>query len=104
MPPALVRARGVVLKPHGKDLIGLCPFHDDRDPSLVVTPSKNEWRCLGACGEEGDAVSWVMKAEGVSFRRVVELLRNGWEVSRFRVLDLFVSLSYNQYSEADNRP
>jgi DNA primase len=37
----LVEARGVKLRRHGKDLIGLCPFHDDHEPSLVVSPEKN---------------------------------------------------------------
>jgi len=74
---ALVRARGVELKRHGKDLLGLCPFHDDKEPSLVVTPSKGLWNCLGACGEGGTVVDWVMKTEGVSFRHAVELLREG---------------------------
>lgn len=37
----LAESRGIVLKPHGKDLIGLCPFHDDREPSLVISPEKN---------------------------------------------------------------
>ena len=70
-------ARGVVLKPHGKDLIGLCPFHDDREPSLVITPEKNLWHCLGACKAGGSAIDWVMRAEGISFRHAVELLRAG---------------------------
>jgi DNA primase catalytic core len=74
---ALVRAKGVDLKPHGKDLLGLCPFHDDREPSLVVTPSKNLWHCLGACQTGGDVIEWVQKAEGISFRHAVELLRDG---------------------------
>lgn len=74
---ALVRAKGVVLKPHGKDLLGLCPFHDDHEPSLVVTPSKNLWHCLGACKQGGSPIDWLMKAEGVSFRHAVELLRAG---------------------------
>jgi len=64
----LVRRRGVELAPHGEDLIGLCPFHDDREPSLVVSPAKNLWHCLGACGEGGSVIDWVMKSEGVSFR------------------------------------
>jgi DNA primase catalytic core len=75
----LVRRRGVILKPHGEDLIGLCPFHDDTEPSLVVSPRKNLWHCLGACGEGGSVVDWVMKSEGVSFRHAVELLRVGYE-------------------------
>jgi hypothetical protein len=45
----LAESRGVKLKRHGADLIGLCPFHDDHEPSLVITPSKNLWNCLGAC-------------------------------------------------------
>ncbi|OGH60972.1 MAG: hypothetical protein A3G34_17460 [Candidatus Lindowbacteria bacterium RIFCSPLOWO2_12_FULL_62_27] len=71
----LAQRRGVELKPHGKDLIGLCPFHSDHSPSLVITPEKNLWHCLGACQAGGDVIAWVMKAEGVSFTHAVELLR-----------------------------
>ncbi len=71
----LAEARGVELKRHGADLIGRCPFHDDREPSLVVTPGKNLWHCLGACQTGGSPIDWVMKAEGVSFRHAVEILR-----------------------------
>ena len=74
---ALVRARGIELKAHGKDLLGLCPFHDDHQPSLVVTPGKNLWHCLGACNAGGTAIDWVMRADGVSFREAVEILRGG---------------------------
>ena len=41
---------GVELKPHGKDLIGLCPFHDDHDPSFVVTPSNTEITTMFGAG------------------------------------------------------
>jgi DNA primase len=71
----LAEARGVVLKRHGADLIGLCPFHADKNPSLVISPRKNLWHCLGACQAGGSVIDWVMKAEGVSFRHAVELLR-----------------------------
>ena len=60
----------------GQTCIGRCPFHDDRTPSLVVTPAKNLWHCLGACQAGGTVIDWVMKAEGVSFRHAVELLQN----------------------------
>ena len=70
---ALVRARGVELRPHGGGhLAGRCPFHDDKTPSLVITPKKNLWHCLGACNMGGTAIDWVMKAEGISFRHAVE--------------------------------
>jgi DNA primase catalytic core len=72
----LVEAAGVELKRHGKDLVGLCPFHDDHEPSLVVTPEKNLWHCLGACQRGGSVIDWVMKRNGLSFRHAVELLRN----------------------------
>jgi DNA primase catalytic core len=66
---------GVALKPHGKDLIGLCPFHEDHDPSFVVTPSNNLWNCLGKCGKGGSNVDFIMRKESVSFRQAVEILR-----------------------------
>ncbi|MES9990720.1 MAG: CHC2 zinc finger domain-containing protein [Candidatus Thiodiazotropha sp.] len=70
----LVEGMGIALKRHGSDLIGLCPFHDDKEPSLVISPEKNLWHCLGACQTGGSVIDWVMKAEGVSFRHAVELL------------------------------
>jgi DNA primase catalytic core len=70
----LVEGMGISLKRHGSDLIGLCPFHDDKEPSLVISPEKNLWHCLGACQSGGSVIDWVMKAEGVSFRHAVELL------------------------------
>ena len=74
----LAEARGVELARHGADLRGLCPFHEDREPSLVITPEKNLWHCLGACQTGGSVVDWVMRAEGVSFRHAAELLRADW--------------------------
>jgi DNA primase len=71
----LAEVRGVKLKRHGADLIGLCPFHEDHSPSLVISPQKNLWNCLGACGKGGSVIDWVMRAEGISFRHAVELLK-----------------------------
>ncbi len=72
----LAESAGIALKRHGADLLGLCPFHDDKTPSLVITPKTNLWHCLGACQSGGSVIDWVMKAEGVSFRHAVELLQN----------------------------
>lgn len=72
---ALAEAAGVTLTRHGADRIGRCPFHDDKTPSLVITPGKHLWHCLGACNTGGSAIDWVMRERGVSFRRAVELLR-----------------------------
>ena len=71
----LVEAAGIELKKHGgADLVGRCPFHDDRTPSLVVSPEKNLWHCLGACGVGGSVIDWVMRFHKVSFRHACELL------------------------------
>jgi DNA primase catalytic core len=77
----LAEARGIKLRRAGKELIGLCPFHDDRGPSLCIDPAKNEWHCKGACSEGGDVIQWVMRAEGVSFNHAVELLKRDYSPS-----------------------
>lgn len=72
---ALVESSGVKLARHGRDWLGLCPFHDDREPSLVVTPAKGLWHCLGACQAGGSAIDWVMKSRELSFREAVVALQ-----------------------------
>ena len=72
----LVEQFGVELNKHGADLIGRCPFHDDKTPSLVISPKANLWHCLGACQTGGSVIDWVMKTQKVSFRHAVEKLRD----------------------------
>jgi len=72
----LAEAQGHTLKKHGKDFILSCPFHDDKTPSLVISPANNLWNCLGACQSGGDVIEWVMKTHGISFRHAVEILQN----------------------------
>jgi len=71
----LAAARGVELTRSGDNLIGLCPLHPDKSPSFVVSPETNLWHCLGACQAGGSVIDFVMRAEGISFRHAVELLR-----------------------------
>lgn len=75
----LIEAAGIALKPAGKNLLAHCPFHEDREASLVVTPAKNLWHCF-ACQIGGGPIDWMMKAKGVSFRHAVELLREGTDL------------------------
>jgi DNA primase catalytic core len=70
----LAEARGIKLRRVGKNLMGLCPFHKDTNPSLGIDPAKNEWKCFG-CGRAGDVIEWVKHAEGVSFTHALELLK-----------------------------
>lgn len=73
---AVVRSRGIELKPKGGDLIGLCPFHEDHNPSLHVTPSTRLWRCV-SCHATGNVIQFVQRYDGVSFRHAIELLKDG---------------------------
>lgn len=64
----------VTLKPGGhQTLKGLCPFHDEKTPSFTVRTDKNVYYCHG-CAKGGDAISFVMEVEHLSFVETVELL------------------------------
>lgn len=56
----------VTLKRAGSNLKGLCPFHDDRTPSFMVSPARNYCKCF-ACGEGGSPVGFIMKHEQLSY-------------------------------------
>ncbi|MDR1294565.1 MAG: DNA primase [Bifidobacteriaceae bacterium] len=64
----------VALKPGGSgSLKGLCPFHDEHTPSFHVRPALGLWHCFG-CGEGGDAIAFLRKADALSFVEAVEYL------------------------------
>lgn len=68
------RSRGIELKKHGnRDLIGKCPFHEDKKPSFVVSPLKNLFHCMG-CDAAGSVIDLVMKLDKLSFRQAVDKL------------------------------
>ena len=63
----------VTLARKGRDFIGLCPFHDDRNPSLMVSTDKQIYKCF-PCGAGGNAISFLMAIEKVSFPEAVRRL------------------------------
>jgi DNA primase len=71
------------LKKMGNHFKGLCPFHQERTPSLVVSPDKGIWHCFG-CQEGGDVLSFVQKIEGLDFLGTLKLLaaRAGVELKK----------------------
>ena len=68
-----VIGRYVQLTRKGKSLLGLCPFHEDHHPSLVVNQEKQYFTCF-ACGEKGDVIHFLQKIEGLSFKEAVKQL------------------------------
>lgn len=56
----------VSLKRRGVNMIGLCPFHNEKTPSFTVSPAKNIFKCFG-CGQAGDAVKFLMEHEQLTF-------------------------------------
>jgi DNA primase len=63
----------VPLHKRGNDLVGLCPFHNEKTPSFHVHPDKGFFKCFG-CGAGGDVISFVSKLENLTFPDAVRML------------------------------
>ena len=70
---ALAAARGVELTPHGADLIGRCPFHEERTASFAVSREAGLFHCFG-CGAGGDVIRFIERLQHVSFPEAVRRL------------------------------
>jgi DNA primase len=68
-----VIGRHLELRPQGRDLVARCPWHDDRSPSLHVSPQRQTWRCW-VCNIGGDVFSYVMRRDGVEFVEALKTL------------------------------
>jgi DNA primase len=66
---------GVKLKQKGKRYLGLCPWHEDKDPSLSVDREKGLYNCFG-CGESGDVFTLVEKMKGFGFKESLAYLKD----------------------------
>ena len=63
----------VSLKRKGREMIGLCPFHEDHRPSMNVSTTKQIFKCF-ACGAGGDVLKFIQMREGLTFSQAVERL------------------------------
>lgn len=59
-------SRYVELRKKGKDYVGLCPFHNDKHPSMYVVPAKQLFKCF-SCGAGGDALKFIQLKENMTF-------------------------------------
>ncbi len=69
----------VSLKKRGANLLGVCPFHNERTPSFTVSPAKGFFKCFG-CGKAGDSVTFIMEHEHLSFPESLRYLANKYNI------------------------
>jgi DNA primase len=73
VPIAVVVERYLKLEKVGNSVVGLCPFHPDRNPSLAIFPATQTFHCFG-CRKRGDVITFVREIEGLSFREALDRL------------------------------
>lgn len=69
----------VSLSKKGKDYKGLCPFHDDKTPSMSVSPSKGIYKCF-ACDNGGNVFKFIMEHEGMSYPMAIKFLADKYNI------------------------
>lgn len=69
----------VELNRKGQNYVGLCPFHDDTTPSLSVSPERGTYKCF-ACGEGGDAISFLCNHKGISYYEALKWLADRYYI------------------------
>lgn len=69
----------VNLKRRGINMIGLCPFHNEKTPSFTVSPAKGIFKCFG-CGKSGSAVNFIMEHEQYSYPEALKYLANKYGI------------------------
>ena len=109
-----VIGRSVKLKRAGSNFKGLCPFHNEKTPSFVVSESKQYFTCFG-CGERGDVISFVQKYYNLEFGEAVERLadeygvkleKKGYEDSQrqryYEINKMAAGYFYDQFTKGPN--
>lgn len=69
----------VTLKKRGANLLGLCPFHNERTPSFTVSPAKGIYKCFG-CGKAGNAVNFLMDHDQLSYPEALRVLAKRYNI------------------------
>jgi len=69
----------ISLKKRGINMIGLCPFHNEKTPSFTVSPTKNIYKCFG-CGKGGNSVQFIMEHEQMNFPEALRYLAKKFNI------------------------
>jgi DNA primase len=69
----------VLLKRRGANLLGLCPFHNEKSPSFTVSPAKGIYKCFG-CGASGNSVGFIMEHDKLSFPDAIRQLAKRYNI------------------------
>lgn len=92
----------VHLKRAGRNMQGLCPFHNEDTPSFSVSPEKNMFHCFG-CKASGDVITFIMRIENIEYLEAIKLLaqRAGLEIPESSSKDEGLSRLKNRIYEAN---
>lgn len=69
----------VVLKKRGVNLLGNCPFHNEKTPSFTVSPAKGIYKCFG-CGKAGNSINFIMEHEHYTYPEALRYLANKYQI------------------------
>ena len=69
----------VTLRRRGVNMLGLCPFHNEKTPSFTVSPSKGIFKCFG-CGKGGNVVNFIMEHESLSYPEALKWLARKYSI------------------------
>ncbi|MEM9544968.1 MAG: DNA primase [Bacteroidota bacterium] len=85
----------VNLKRRGVNLIGNCPFHDEKTPSFTVSPAKNIYKCFG-CGRGGDPVRFMMEHEAMNYPEALRYLAAKYNIEIEETEDTAAQKAYKE--------
>lgn len=69
----------ISLKRRGANLLGVCPFHNEKTPSFTVSPAKGIYKCFG-CGKAGNSVNFIMEHESLSYPEALKFLAAKYKI------------------------
>lgn len=89
----------VSLKKRGANLLGVCPFHNEKTPSFTVTPVKGIYKCFG-CGKGGDSVKFVMEHEKFSYPEALRYLAKKYNIEIEESQDFVPNTAESEFKES----